>query len=79
VACRWDYDVTPKDMLARKDLKARVRAGDREFLAWPADWGPNENTGRVADISHALMEALGINTDDVVEVAYPVEVSEDVA
>ena len=79
IACRWDYDMTPKDMLARKDLKARVRAGGREFLAWPADWGPNENTGRVADISHALMEALGISTDDVVEVAYPVEVSEDVA
>jgi hypothetical protein len=73
VACRWDYSVTPKTMLARADLKARVRAGDREFLAWPADWGPNEATGRVADISLGLMTALGIDTDDTVEVIYPIE------
>jgi N-acetylmuramoyl-L-alanine amidase len=74
VACRWDYDVTPKDMLADKSLQAIVRANGREFLAWPADWGPNENTGRVADISPALMAALGIETDDVVEVTYPATV-----
>jgi len=75
VACRWDYDVTPKTMLDDKNLMARVRANGREFLAWPADWGPHEEqTGRAADLSHALMEALGITTDDHVEVAYPVEV-----
>jgi hypothetical protein len=72
VACRWDYDVTPKDMLAQ-DIKALVRANGKEFLAWPADWGPHEDTGRVADISHVLMRALGIETDDEVEVIYPAE------
>jgi N-acetylmuramoyl-L-alanine amidase len=71
VACRWDYDVTPKTMLDDKDKQALVRAGGLEFLAWPADWGPNENTGRVADISPGLMEALEIGTDDEVEVIYP--------
>jgi hypothetical protein len=70
VACRWDYDVTPKAMLAQ-DIKARVRANGKEFLAWPADWGPHEDTDRVADISHALMRALGIETDDEIEVIYP--------
>jgi N-acetylmuramoyl-L-alanine amidase len=70
VACRWDYNVTPKTMLAQ-DTKALVRANGKEFLAWPADWGPHEDTGRVADISHALMHALGIETDDEVEVIYP--------
>jgi hypothetical protein len=72
VACRWDYDVTPKTMLAKKSQQARVRANGKEFLAWPADWGPNENTGRVADLSKGLLDALGITTDDQVEVTYPV-------
>ena len=71
VACRWDYNVTPKSMLVREDQQAIVRAGGREFQAWPADWGPNQNTGRVADISPGLMAALGIDTDDTVEVIYP--------
>lgn len=75
VACRWDYDVTPKEML-KKPYPALVRAPDtgRQFLAWPSDWGPHENTGRVADISPGLMERLGIETDDVVEVIYPAPV-----
>lgn len=71
VACRWDYDVTPKEMLANPSLQAVVRMGDKEFRAWPADWGPHENTGRVADISPGLMVALGIETDDEIEVIYP--------
>ena len=36
-----------------------------------ADWGPHVDTGRVADISPGLMEALGIETDDEVEVKFP--------
>jgi len=72
VACRWDYDVTPKDMLARPSVQAVVRVGDKEILAWPADWGPHEEkTGRVADLSPALMEALEVGTDDTVTVIYP--------
>jgi N-acetylmuramoyl-L-alanine amidase len=71
VACRWNYDITPKDMLARPDLQALVRANGKEFLAWPADWGPHEDTGRVADLSPGLMEALDLNTDDQVEIIYP--------
>lgn len=34
----------------------------------PVDWGPNEKTGRVSDLSPGLMKALGITTDDVVTV-----------
>src|SRR5262245_35736767 len=61
VATRWDYGVTPKEMLRDQSLKALVRANDREFLARPADWGPNQNTGRVADLSPGLLDALGID------------------
>jgi N-acetylmuramoyl-L-alanine amidase len=71
VACRWDYDITPKDMLDNPSLLALVKANGREFLAWPADWGPHEDTGRVADLSPGLMEALGVGTDDQVEIIYP--------
>jgi N-acetylmuramoyl-L-alanine amidase len=71
VACRWDYDVTSKDMLSNPSRQAIVVANGREFLAWPADWGPHGDTDRVADISPGLMDALGINTDGVVEVLYP--------
>jgi N-acetylmuramoyl-L-alanine amidase len=71
VACRWNYEVTPKAMLADPMRQALVRAGGRQAYAWPADWGPHEDTGRVADLSPALMDALGLDTDDVVEVIYP--------
>ena len=70
IACRWDYNITPKDML-RSGLPALVRVGNLSFQAAPADWGPHEDTDRVADISPGLMEALGLTTDDRVEVIYP--------
>jgi N-acetylmuramoyl-L-alanine amidase len=74
VACRWDYNITSKEML-RQPYPALVRAPstDREFLAWPADWGPHEEKtgGRVADLSPGLMEKLGLETDDIVDVIYP--------
>jgi hypothetical protein len=75
LACRWDYDAFPKDMLASMDYVALVRAPftGRQFRAWPADWGPHQDTDRVADISWGLLEYLGIMTDDEVEVIFPFE------
>jgi N-acetylmuramoyl-L-alanine amidase len=71
IACRWDYGVYPKTYLAGKH-KALIRAENgRQFLARPADWGPNENTGRICDLSPGLMNALGLTTDDTVIVIYP--------
>jgi N-acetylmuramoyl-L-alanine amidase len=77
VACRWNYDVTPKSMLADQRLTAMVHAPKtgRSFTAQPCDWGPHEEkTGRAADISPALMRALfGTDdaTDELVQVTYP--------
>ena len=80
IACRWDYDVFPKEMLASMDFVALVRAPftGRQFRAWPSDWGPagpesDHDTGRVADISWGLLEYLGIMSDDEVEVIFPFE------
>jgi len=77
VACRWDYDVTSKDMLADQNLMAIVRAvkTGKTFLARPADWGPHEDTDRAADMSPGLLDALGIETDDEVEILYPAPLS----
>jgi len=60
-------------MLAACADVALVRAAKtgREMIAFPADWGPNEKTGRVADLSESLMEDLGITTDDEVTVTFP--------
>jgi N-acetylmuramoyl-L-alanine amidase len=74
IAQRWDYDVYPKDMLASQKYVAIVRAPKtgKVFPAWPADWGPHEEeTGRAADISEGMLTALGIQTDDSVEVSFP--------
>jgi len=73
IAMRWDYDQFPKEYLST-DVWARVRApsSGRKAYAAPADWGPHISTSRIADISPGLMEALGIETDDQVEVEFPV-------
>jgi len=73
LACRWDYAITPKEMLGDQMLKARVTAPStgESFLAYPADWGPHGDTDRVADLSPGLMAALGITTDDEVQITYP--------
>jgi N-acetylmuramoyl-L-alanine amidase len=76
VACRWDYAVTPKTMLDDADKMALVKAPKtgRRVLAWPADWGPHDDTDRVADLSPGLLDALGIKTDDEVLVQYPIQI-----
>jgi hypothetical protein len=79
VACRWDYGVTPKSMLAdHRRQQALVRAHGGWFVALPADWGPHADTGRAADISPGLMRALDIDTDDDIEIVYPVSVPMEV-
>lgn len=70
IACRWDYDVTSKDFL-KSGAMALVRANGMEVKAFPADWGPHEDTGRVADLSPGLMDILKLETDDEVEVIFP--------
>jgi len=73
IACRWDYDVPgmSKGDLSDPARLALVKAKGKQFYAWPADWGPHEDTGRVADLSRALLTALNLSTDDEVEVIYP--------
>ena len=76
IACRWDYDLHPKPSLLENMAMVRSPRTGRFTLAYPADWGPHVDTDRVADISPGLMAALGIDTDDEVEVIYPAELEE---
>jgi len=81
IACRWDYDapgMSKDDLLSVKVLVRAPKTG-RAFIADPADWGPHVDTGRIADISPGLMDALGIQTDDALEVAFPIEQGETIA
>jgi hypothetical protein len=69
IACRWDYDLYPKEQLLKEIAVIRAVKTQVILTAFPADWGPHSDTDRVADISEGLMFDLGIMTDDEVEVA----------
>jgi N-acetylmuramoyl-L-alanine amidase len=71
IACRWDYAETPHAMLLEEVAQVRNPANGVAMIAFPADWGPHQDTGRVADISPGLLLDLGLATDDEVEVTFP--------
>jgi hypothetical protein len=69
VACRWDYERTSPDFLIKTLVSVRNPANGLVQKAKPVDWGPNEGTGRSVDMSPGLASALGLATDDDVEVS----------
>jgi hypothetical protein len=71
LAMRFDYSVHPKDTLLGEIALVRAVRTGIELEAMPADWGPHESTGRIADLSPSLMHDLGIETDDEVEITFP--------
>ena len=73
IACRWNYDVTSKDELLQTMALVRAVKTGKMAVAYPADWGPHQDTDRLADISPGLMTALGIETDDEVIVEFPLQ------
>lgn len=68
IAMRWDYSEISKEDLLKTICLVRSPDTSRSFWARPSDWGPNENTGRICDISSGLMEALGVETDQELEI-----------
>jgi GH25 family lysozyme M1 (1,4-beta-N-acetylmuramidase) len=71
VACRWNYSETPPSFLRGRQVQVVNDRTNLKALAWPADWGPNISTGRVADLSPGLARALGLRTDDRCHVIVP--------
>jgi lysozyme len=70
LAMRWDYAATPREMLLKEVALVRAIKTGKSCIALPADWGPGIED-RIADISPGLMDALGIETDDEVEIIFP--------
>ena len=71
LAMRFDYEKHPKETLLEKIALVRNLKTGVALKASPADWGPHEDTDRIADLSPSLMEDLGLETDDEVEVIFP--------
>jgi uncharacterized protein (TIGR02594 family) len=69
IACRWDYKQTPRSFLQGKMVE--VAANSKVEMARPVDWGPNINTGRIADLSPGLLAKLGLKTDDTATITIP--------
>jgi len=79
VAMRWPYvDAKPgsKEFYAAKDwwhdrkiLVTNPSNGKQVVLA-AKDWGPNEHTGRVIDVSETALNALGAVTDATVDIEF---------
>jgi N-acetylmuramoyl-L-alanine amidase len=80
IACRWNYEApgTSKTDLLHVKVLVRAPKTGKAYVCDPADYGPHEDTERIADISPGLMNALGIETDDEVEVVFPVNRGENV-
>ncbi len=68
IACRWVYSQTPKSYLLGTLVQVTNPGNGKTALAKPVDWGPNQNTGRVADLSPGLARSLGLDTNDECQV-----------
>jgi hypothetical protein len=72
LACRWNLQITPRSYLRTIKVKVSNPANHKSTEARPADTGPAFITGRVADLSPGLAQALGLNTNDQCRVEIPV-------
>jgi hypothetical protein len=72
IAMRWVYNQTPISWLRAHQVTVTNPKTGKSVLAWPADWGPNANTGRIADLSPGVAKTLGLNTDDICIVSVPI-------
>lgn len=71
IAARWDRNVTPYSWLRRIKVLVRNPVSGASAQAQPIDWGPAAWTGRIADLSPGLAEALKLKTDDTCEIVIP--------
>ncbi len=71
IATRWNYEITPRSYLQGCVVIVTNPVTGKSMAAQPIDWGPNESTGRIADLSPGLAEALELETDAEVLVKIP--------
>jgi hypothetical protein len=70
LAHRWQYEKTSREYLRSIKVKVTNGAGESVF-AHPVDWGPNEHTGRIVDLSPGIFRVLQLKTDDIVTIDIP--------
>lgn len=71
IAMRWGQDGLPANRQARRAIFRLTNPNAnpvRTIFAQAADWGPNARTGRLVDMSPGAASALGLETDQIVEV-----------
>ncbi len=66
-AMRWNYSLHDAALLVNAGVQITAPNGATVWAS-PVDWGPNADTGRLIDVSPACLNALGVDTDDVVNV-----------
>ena len=71
IACRWNYDKTPRDYLRKINVTVTNPATGKSIKVQPVDWGPHGKTDRVADLSPGAAQALGLRTDQQCTVTIP--------
>lgn len=69
IAMRWGYalggDILPGwDKKKIRQAIFKISANGKFVYAQAADWGPNSHTERLADLSPAILQLLGLATDD---------------
>lgn len=77
VACQWypandaDAKAAMRPILLEEMALVRNPKTGKQVKCYPSDWGPHSDTKRVADLSPAALEFLGLTTDDECEVIFP--------
>jgi hypothetical protein len=75
IACRWDYDDTPRSLLRGCFAKIENVAGKVVF-ARPVDWGPNARLKRAMDLSPGVAKRLSLNTGDIAKATLILPITE---
>ena len=75
-AMRWDYHILGKSpeeakrWWANKKILVTNPANGAQVVVRAVDFGPHENTGLTISLSPGALEALGIQSEDEVEIAF---------
>jgi hypothetical protein len=64
LAARWDYHLTPRKSLINLPITVTNPLTGKSAQAIAVDFGPNNKTHRVADLSPGLADHLGLQTDE---------------
>ena len=72
ISARWNYSDTDSEYLKTHLVTVtNPQIPGRSFQAQPVDWGPPSSSGRIADLSPGLADALGVQINGEVILTIP--------